>query len=223
MILLFEDRKERANVSSENFDKSIFSLKTFDFKGKEGLAVYIEQLFGRSEAVIFHVSYTFSSDDTNIEHVHNTFKQLKIPIVLFGGGIYNNVKYDDGYCHGTANSDSMYSNLSTFVEHYKSTNEVDIRILVFGAGYLYNSLLNLQKLIYTNYFYSKGSDIIDQDSKESLVAYLIEPSIREKEFYNDKTVLLDWILNDLKPITVFRLKSTVRNLIERYRLNILNK
>ena len=118
---------------------------------------------------------------------------------------------------GNVDSADMYNNLELFLTNYSEINSPNIPLLVYGQGYLLNSLLELQNKICKKLFMYKDEQILNSDDLEEILD-IISPRIIEPELKKDKQKFEDWIENNIdeNKITTRIIKSQLEKLIEKY-------
>lgn len=217
MIYLFEDRKGRMEQYKKGeIDCSILKEAIFDCTN-ENIEAYIENNFKNADCILFHRSYNFPDRKITSDLVKHIFINKQIPFVYFSGGLYNNVLLENHTYIGNVDSGDMYNNLELFLTNYSELNSPNIPLLVYGQGYLLNSLLELQNKICKKLFMYKDEQILNSDDLEEILD-IISPRIIEPELKKDKQKFEDWIENNIdeNKITTRIIKSQLEKLIEKY-------
>lgn len=218
MIYLFEDRKGRMEAYfKDSLDINTIKIGRLDCKKAE-LETYLEDHFADAAAVLFHSSYLFIDHQITNEDVKNYFKRKKISFVYFSGNMSNNLILENGLLNANVNSGDMYNNLSIFLEEYARNKTINIPKLVYGEKYLINSLMELQTVI-NMFLFDKTSSHFLSEVELFEIMDLTEARLKEVEFNEDKTKLLDWLKKDIKKgkINKQTLTNQIQRLIDKYR------
>ena len=215
MIYLFEDRKGRMEAYfKDSLDINIIKIGRLDCK-KDELETYLKENFADAVAILFHSSYLFSDKQITNEDVKNYFKTKKIPFVYFSGNMSNNLILENGLLNANVNSGDMYNNLSIFLEEYASYKTINIPKLVYGEKYLINSLMELQTLI-NMFLFDKTANQFLSENELFEIMDLTEARLKEVEFIDDKTKLLDWLKKGIEKAKIDKqiLTDQIQKLIE---------
>jgi hypothetical protein len=217
MIYLFEDRKGRMEQFIKGgIDQRFLKEVVFDCTD-ENIDAFIEINFKDAVCILFHKSYNFPNRKITSDLVKQIFINKQIPFVYFSGGLNNNVLLDNNIYTGNVDSGDMYNNLDEFLTNYKGQKTPNIPLLVYGKGYLLNSLLELQYKITKKLFTYKDDYILNSDDLDEILD-LISPRIMEPELKQDKQKFEDWIENNMykNKISTIIIKSQLEKLIEKY-------
>ena len=217
MIYLFEDRKGRMEQFIKGgIDQRFLKEVVFDCTD-ENIDAFIEINFKDAVCILFHKSYNFPNRKITSDLVKQIFINKQIPFVYFSGGLNNNVLLDNNIYTGNVDSGDMYNNLDEFLTNYKGQKTPNIPLLVYGKGYLLNSLLELQNKITKKLFTYKDDYILNSDDLDEILD-LISPRIMEPELKQDKQKFEDWIENNMykNKISTIIIKSQLEKLIEKY-------
>lgn len=217
MIYLFEDRKGRMEQFIKGgIDQRFLKEVVFDCTD-ENIDAFIEINFKDAVCILFHKSYNFPNRKITSDLVKQIFINKQIPFVYFSGGLNNNVLLDNNIYTGNVDSGDMYNNLDEFLTNYKGQKTPNIPLLVYGKGYLLNSLLELQYKITKKLFTYKDDYILNSDDLDEILD-IISPRIMEPELKQDKQKFEDWIENNMykNKISTIIIKSQLEKLIEKY-------
>jgi hypothetical protein len=218
MIYLFEDRKGRMETYFKDIlDVNIIKTGYLECKKAE-LETYLKDNFADAVAILFHSSYIFIDKQITNEDVKNYFKRNKVPFVYFSGNLSNNLIIENGLLNANVNSGDMYNNLNIFLAEYERNKTINIPKLVYGEKYLINSLMELQTI--TNIFlFDKTSNQFLTPNELSEIIDLTEARLKEVEFIEDKTKLLEWLKRGIKQASIDKqtLTNQIQRLIDKYR------
>lgn len=214
MIYLFEDRKGRMDsFYKASHDSDLIREISIECKKSE-LIDYLSCNCSDAVVVIFHLSYHFNDVSITNEDVKSFFIEKKIPFVYFSGGLDNSLVRENNIITGNVNSGDLYSNLSTFLNNYASTGQINISLLVNGKEYLLNSLLELQNII-TMYLFNKRNDEILTREDIYDITDLVEARLSESELSEDRDKLLKWLKDESNKESFTLKKQTLLRTIQR--------
>ena len=109
----------------------------------------------------------------------------------------------------------MYQNLFEFIDKYKTTNSVNIPLLIYGKKYLLNSLLELQAVIRLSLFELNNVEKLNANQFFEILD-LIDARLKEDELKTDKEDLVNWIKDKKESLKKERLLSGIQSLINKH-------
>lgn len=193
MIYLFEDRKGRKeqflkqDIVSEKLKEAIF-----DYPEGMSISDYLSQTYSDAKAILFHKSYKIPSNNITIENIKAEFIRLKVPVVLFSGGLGNNYFESGGIISANINSGTMYGNLPEFVNEFEKSGQINIPLLIYGSKYALNEILYLQHLA-TALFSGKPESSILTKNEIDTINNFIQLAIRDESLSDGKNKLIKWL------------------------------
>lgn len=201
MIYIFEDRTERKSLHQDKINKypDRICFATFDIVENQSLTDYISSNLTDADCIILHKSYTFPNKVDPLKILNEFNKISSIKTVLFSGGNENGVISSNGN-HCLVNADIMYDNLSLFLEHYISTNEISFERLIWGSNSQLSKKISLKYDIWT-------MSINDDMDRPFIYRDLSLPFDKED---------IDIICDSLDP----KIKGSVKNIVERHKSSI---
>lgn len=139
----------------------------------------------------------------------------RVPLVLFSNSM-GEPEYDfenNLYYISSINKNLFYEHLFDFIDHYKNTGEIDLRILASGKNFISKTVTKLTLDILTTLELKRNSDKLElSDLSSSLKSFklLIELSFPQYD--------INEILNDLEdnPIRAEEFKRKINQITESY-------
>jgi hypothetical protein len=222
MIYLIDDNQ---NNQRERLGKSFVDEGVFD-----GYLTSVEKLEKRAQAsdishlaflkdakcILLHASME-DYDSVNSTFLHDSFSNVRkikeeiadygdaVPFVLFSNGMSETDYRPDTHPHyiSTINKNYLYTHLRDFVEHYKNTDEIELRILVWGKNFRANEISKLGKQLLENFALKEGADVLnsaDISACQPTFNSFIEAAYPDKNASN----ILNEIATNQLTINVFR-------------------
>lgn len=217
MIYLFEDKEGRkAKYIQGTIDDSVLKSAIMNCS-KDELEAYIDDNFKDADAVLFHVSYVFPKAGLTNDLVKDTFIKRGVPFVYFSGGSQCSISRNNDIMTADVRSEEMYRNLSDFVNEYKNNASINLPLLVYGKGYLMNSLLKIMELVNAALWkYDRTQSIGTMELMR--IKSIITSRMQESELQLEKESLLNFIdsqrvLGTLTPDSII---SELQTIIDKY-------
>ena len=195
MIYLFEDKEGRmAQYLNGKVDGNLLKRAVMMCTRNDDLDEYISNHFGDADAILFHVSYVFPDSGIKNDAVRNAFLKKGVPFIYFSGASNNNIsRFENGTAFADVRSSDMYANLPEFISRYGHSGKVNIPFLVYGKGYLKNSLLGLQAWASEFLWNYDSAQPLNIGVQQMLISG-INSRIQEEELQSEK----ESMLTDLK-------------------------
>jgi hypothetical protein len=232
MIYLIDDNQNNQRFNNYN----ITFVENGDF---EGYLKSIEKLnIGKSfsdtshldflqtaECILLHTSAEdydnnkgyLSGSKTNVLKIKELISQEgeQIPLVLFSNGttetefdFNNNSNYISAI-----NKNLFYEHLWDFLDYYKNTKKIELRILAFGKNFTYKEISKLANEIFNGIDVKDNSEYLEL-SDLSKITNSFKPFIELSFPKND----INEIFNDIEdnPITIRNFKKIINKTTESY-------
>lgn len=217
MIYLFEDKEGRkAKYIQGTIDDSVLKSAIMNCS-REELESYIDENFKDADAVLFHLSYVFPNPGLTNDLVKETFIRRGVPFVYFSGGSQCSISRNNDIMTADVRSQDMYHNLSDFVNDYKNNGFINLPLLVYGKGYLMNSLLKIIELINVALWkYDRTQSISLMELMK--IKSIIISRMQESELQLEKEALINFIDSQRTSgtLTPDSIISEIQKIIDKY-------
>lgn len=215
MIFLFEDRKERKDQFIS--DNELFPLiceKPMDCHDLSELNNYLQDNFKDAKVFLLHKSYEFNSSSITAENFKAVAQTaLYIPTILFSGGSNSNLIQEKNFITAEVNSGVMYKNLRLFHDAYQETGIPNIPLLIYGANYRLNQLMEMQAKINYYFFNRSFSDYINENDKEELMD--ITDTVKDTNAREKIDRMWEWITEEkgVENVTINSVQTLVQRIV----------
>jgi hypothetical protein len=161
MIYLIDDNRyeqqQKLYHADYLFDGSFTSLLTPLYAIKLTDFSQLEKTLDNADAVLLHNTFADAdADGTYLDNgrdarnfIEDLAEENEIPFVLFSGGI-SETTFDDDENPSVItgiNKTLFYSHLFPFLQHYKETREIELKILAYGGEYKIHDAIKLVETI----------------------------------------------------------------------------
>lgn len=231
MIYLIDDNQNwhRENIGINFVNDEVYAdvLMTIEKIEKRALSdlSHLDYL-KEADCILLHYStedYDFdneffiSGSRTNVVKIVESIAEEgdKIPLVLFSNGMGEPIVDDKDNIRfiREINKNVFYSHLFDFIEHYKKSGKIELRIVAWGKNYVSKEISALGVLLLDKLAYLKGDDKFDikfcADIQSELQRF-IELSLTK----DDISVILEDLKNN--PVTINEFREKINLIIESF-------
>jgi hypothetical protein len=232
MIYLIDDNQnnQRENLGIHFVDEGEFKdvLTSIEKLEKQAQADDISHLAFLNDAkcILLHAT-TEDYDSANATFLHDSFSNVRkikedvadygdnVPFVLFSNGMSETDYRPDTHPNyiSAINKNQFYTHLRDFVEHYKNSGEIELRILVWGKNFRANEISKLGKQLLENFALKEGTDVLasaDISACQPTFKTFIEAAYPDKNASD--------ILNDMQanPLTINEFRKRINLITESF-------
>jgi len=214
MIILFEDRKERKEqFISNNEQFPLISESSMDCSNLLELNDYLKNNFKDAKVILLHKSYEFKDKTITPENFKTASQTaLNVPVVMFSGGSNSNLIHERVFITAEVNSGVMYKNLRLFHDEYQRTGTPNIPLLVYGANYRVNQLMEIQAKINLYFFNRRSTEMLNENDVEEIMD--ITDAITSENEKNKLDKMWNWIEGKgVENVTIGAVLSLVQRMI----------
>lgn len=213
MIFLFEDRKERKEQFIKDEHYPFILEKPIECSNLDELDVFLKENFREAKVFLLHKSYELRNPTITIEKFKTKAESiLHIPVVLFSGGSNNNLIQENGFVTAEINSGVMYKNLRLFHDDYQESGVPNIPMLVYGANYRLNQLMEMQAKVNLYFFNREYSKKMNDGDVDELLD--ITDTIKDPEAKDMVDRMWDWINSEgIETISINTLQTIIQRMI----------
>lgn len=213
MIFLFEDRQERKEQFIKDEHYPLILEKPIECSNLDELDVFLNENFREAKVFLLHKSYELKNTTITIEKFKTKVESiLHIPVVLFSGGSNNNLIQERDFVTAEINSGVMYKNLRLFHDDYQKSGIPNIPLLVYGANYRLNQLMEMQAKVNLYFFNRDYSKNMNGDDVDELLD--ITDTIKDPEAKDMINKMWNWINSEgVETISINTMQSIIQRMI----------
>lgn len=232
MIYLIDDNQNNQRFNNYNitfieegfFDEYLISVEKLEI-GKSFSDISHLEFLTTADCILLHsttedydpVRGFQSGSKTNVLKIKELISQEgeKIPLVLFSNSM-GNAEFDfqrNPYFINSIKKNLFYERLFDFLEHYKNTGKIELRIIAWGKNFASKEVLKLANEILNSLeLKSNESDLKLYDLSNVLISF---KSFVELSLPNNQ---VNHILNDLEdfPMKIHDFKKKINQITESY-------
>jgi len=152
-----------------------------------------------------------SGSTTNVRKIKEDISDFgdETPLVLFSNGMDEPIVENPRFISGIKKN-LFYEHLYDFIEHYKNTGEIELRILAWGKNFQAKEVSKLTTILLETFAFQESTDKLKQSDLPEQFQKFIEMSLPSVN-YED-------ILDDLEknPITVIEFRKRINSITESF-------